>query len=242
MNVRETYIQRLLPGLSSFLQHYAGRDINLGADIESASRVAEILNSLPELLLLEDSVPAEAQGLKKHDYKEKIRKHFPNYGFVVDFANVVKHKRLNGTTRTITNLAEVQTRIAVCIYRDAEGQYTGTLKLLWLIRPPQEAVDLRRAIVSSAAYWTDKLVCLGIIQPVNPALFSFSEQLSRAEAASQSDILVLSIEGDSPSHQCEVLEYDYETRLLVGLRKETKFDIELRLAFKGTPSPFINAA
>lgn len=239
MNVRETYVQRLVPALSSFLQHYAGREINLGADIVSAAGIAEILNSLPELLHLEDAVPAEVLKFKKaHDYKEHVRKRFPNYGFVVDFANVVKHGKLSGTTRTITHLSQVRTHIANCIYRDAEGQYTATQKLLWLVRPPHESVDLRRAIVSSAAHWTDKLVSFGIIQPIDPTLFNFTEHLTRDDAARQSDICILSIEGEAMSHQCVTLEFDYETALLVSLKKGTKVDNDFGIAVKGTPSPF----
>jgi hypothetical protein len=240
LNTRGIYVHQLIPALEAFLKHYASRDLNAGEDIASAFRLAEILNSLPERVMLESPRPAEVLGFADSKaYRAHARKEFPTYGFVVDFANALKHEKLSGLSRTIDGLSQVETRIATCIYRDALGQYEATVKLLWLRQKADDAVDLRRALVMSAVYWTDKLVSYGIIEPVDPQRFTYTEHVTRAEAAQLSNLRLHGVAHEPLQTQCVVLEYDYGVGGLIAVKKGTVFDHEFAFDSVISSSPFL---
>lgn len=240
MNTRAIYVHQLIPALDAFLRHYVSRDLNAGEDIASAFRLAEILNSLPERVMLESPLPAEVSGFADSKaYRAHARKEFPTYGFVVDFANALKHEKLSGPSRTIDGLSHVETRLANCVYRDAAGQYEATQKLLWLRQKAGDFVDLRRALVICAVYWTDKLVSFGIIEPVAPERFSYTERVTRAEAEQLSNLRLHGVAHEPIQTQCIILEYDYEVGALVNLKKGTVAVSEFAFDSVISSSPFL---
>jgi hypothetical protein len=238
---RSIYVSQLLPALEAFLKHYQSRDLNLGEDIASAFRLAEILNSLPDRIKLEIPQPAEAAAFRRSsEYREHIRKNFPRYGYVVDFANAVKHEQLSASTRTINGLPQIETRLANCIYRDEAGPYEATQKLLWLRLQSGSLADLRRELVASAKYWTDKLVSYGLIEHVDASRFHYTEHFTREEAAQLPNVRIHGIAGEPLQTKPEVLEYDYQTSSLISRRPGTAYTTDIPFDLVIAESPFID--
>lgn len=239
MSTRKFYVTQLLPALDAFLKNYSNRDIDLGADIAAAARLAEILNSLPERVRLEIPCPPKAGAYRKDkDYREATWHECPSYEFVCDFAIAYKHETVSRQGKTIDRLDKVYSRAAYCIFRDTEGQYYGAQKLLWLKQLGGDAVDLRRALVFSAIYWTDELVRFGIIEPVDPERFAYSEHMSRSEASELPDLRIHQTRGEPHTTKFEVLEYDYQINGLVAPRADTVFDISKQIVVITADSPF----
>lgn len=240
MSTRKFYVTQLLPALDEFLKNYSNRDIDLGADIAVAARLAEILNSLPERVRLESPCPPKAaQFSNARGYRESTWTECSAYEFVCDFAIAYKHETVSRQGRKIDRLDKVYSRGAYCIYRDAEGQYYGSQKLLWLKQLSGNEVDLRRALVFSAQYWTDELVRFGIIEEINPKRFEYTEHMSRLQAETMPDLRIHQTRGEPHSTQFVVLEYDYEINGLTHLKAGTQFDIGKGIVVVTADSPFV---
>lgn len=241
MITRSIYVNQLLPALEAFLKHCQSRDLHLGEDIANAFLLAEILNSLPDRIKLEVPQPAEAAAFRRSsEYREHIRKNFPSYGFVVDFANAVKHEQLSAPTRTIDGLSQIETRLAQCIYQDEEGPYEAAQKFLWLRTQSGSLADLRRELVASAQYWTDKLVSYGLIERVDASRFHYSEHFTREEAAQLPNVRIHGVAREPLKTQTEVLEYDYQTSSLISRRPGTAYTTDIPFDLVIAESPFID--
>lgn len=240
MSVRRFFITHLIPALDEFLVSSSNRDIDHGADIASAARLAEILNSLPERVKLEVPCPIK---VKKHTstklYRESTWTECPAYEYVCDFAIAYKHETVSRQGRTIDRLDKIHPRAAFCIYKDSQGEYSSTQKLLWMRLLAGSAVDLRRALVESAKYWTNELVQFQIVEPIDPNRFLYSEHISRAEAAKLANLRLHQIAGENYGNLFHVLEYDYDSGYLRVPEPGKVFEISEEIDVLTADSPFM---
>lgn len=240
MRTRNFYVTQVLPALEAFQENYENRDLNTGADIAIAHRLAEALNSLPERIWLEEPKPIDAAGFSGGKaYRAHVRKVFPRYGYVIDFANSWKHDELGNGSRTIDSYAQIETRLAGCIYKDDKGPYLATRKLLWLRLKSGLLADVRRELLASTQYWTEKLMQFGLIDRVDPRRYSYSEDTSRVEAAQQRNIRVHGIVGEPMNSPTAVLEYDYQAGHLITVKPGTIQTIDIPFDFVIAESPFV---
>jgi hypothetical protein len=243
MSVRRFFITQLIPALDEFLVSSSNRDIDHGADIASAARLAEILNSLPERIKLEVPCPIKAtKYVSTKRYRESTWADCPAYEYVCDFAIAYKHETVSRQGRTIDRLDRIHPRAAFCIYKDSEGEYNSTQKLLWMRLLNGSAVDLRRALVESAKYWTNELVQFHLVEPIEPNRFLYSEHISRPEAAKLPNLRLHQIAGENYGNLFHVLEYDYNSGYLRVPEPGKVFEISMDVDIHTADSPFVRPA
>ncbi|TQK07007.1 hypothetical protein [Herbaspirillum sp. SJZ107] len=242
MSIRRFFVTQLLPALDDFRANSSNRDIDHGTDVAIAARLAGILNSLPERVMLEIPQPLKTLLFRRdYHYRESTWRECPAYEYVCDFAIAYKHETVSRPGRKIDRLEKAQPRAAYCIYRDSSGEYHGTQKLLWLKLLSGESVDLRRALMVSVAYWVIELFQFGFIELIDPNRFAFSENMSRAEAEAQPNLRLHQIAGEQYGNLFHVLEYDYETGFLRVPGPGTAFEISKNFDLVFTDSPFTAA-
>jgi hypothetical protein len=88
--------------------------IGLRRDLRAALEAAKVLYHLRE------QIPLPYTKTGRDDWRD-VAKHCPEYGLLRDVADTAKHGRLNDQTRSICNAQQIEERITVTEYEDAEG-------------------------------------------------------------------------------------------------------------------------
>ena len=240
MKLRKLFIEHFAVALEGFLAGYAARDQPASDDIARASNVANILLNFPDYVMREEPPPQPLSrfGSIRHYREQYAWREEPDYELVCDFANCWKHRRATRQGVKIAGMSGLREGFGLCRYRDAEGIYYRAVKLLLLEHSDGHLVDLRRILVASSRFWNRELSSLGLVDPLPPTAFEYSEHVDRHDDGYAAPIVVHAINGESDwSTTAHALEYNYEAKKLIAATYPSDFKAtaELRVAVHRSP-------
>jgi hypothetical protein len=150
----------------------AGRVSGMQEDKASAMEAAKLLYHLHE------HIPAAHKAANW----EVIAVRFPDFALIRDVADADKHHDLRDQTRDIANAHQIEERLVVTFYRDAQGDYRHVEKrvFLKLTDGDRDVFELLTAVMN---FWIGELTAWGYISGVKPYPKSPRPQpIPRAEA------------------------------------------------------------
>ena len=240
MTPRRLFVEQLLPALERFKAGYSDREIGLGRDVARGADLADLLVNLPEYIFREALRPSMlAPYRNSRAYREDFGwKQHPNYEIACDFANSWKHRIVTRDGRRMNGMSDVEEAYAMCRYFDAQGAYYCGHKLVLIKTVDGQFADLRRVLVSSARFWAEELLRLGVIPepPLQP--FDFGEYTSRKEAVEIQPLKFHGIEGEPLRYAARSFDFDEAIRSWIDSRPTSGFHYEMPCTFEIAPSPF----
>ncbi len=94
-------------------------------DLRAALEAAKVLYHLRE------QIPPPYTKTGRGDWRD-VANQCPDYGLLRDVADTAKHRCLDDQTRSVCNAHQIEERITVTEYEDAEGVYRHVEKGVWL--------------------------------------------------------------------------------------------------------------
>jgi hypothetical protein len=156
----------------------AGRVSGMQEDKAAAMEVAKLLYHLHEHIPTTHKVD-----------RTTIAARFPDFALIRDVADSDKHHDLRDQSRAVANAHQVEERLVVTFYRDAQGDYRHVEKRVFLKLTgggERDAFDLLTAVMN---FWIGELTRWGYIGNVKPYPVSPRPQpVPRAEADSRMGI------------------------------------------------------
>lgn len=239
MTPRQLYVERILPALETFLVGYISRDVGLFQDTARGAAVAQLLQSLPEYLFEEVNRPRKLQSFRSaREYRENCWSAEPRYELTCDFANAWKHRKINRDGRQLVGMTSVTESFAICRYRDEQGPYYRTIKLVMVRAEDGQELDLRRMLVSSCRFWGRELSDIGVTPETAIERFAFDEDIDRRDQHYLQPLNLHGYVGESLAIQGRAFDFDYRERQLVYADPAAGFDGKSRINTIVHPSPF----
>ncbi len=240
MKLRKLFLEHFAPCVERFLSGYANRDSPVNKDLKHGSDLAGILLNFPDYAFREDPrPPALLPYASAREYREKqcwVAE--PAYELACDFANSWKHRFVTREGAKFRGMTRVRDGFGLCRYRDDKGEYYRSVKLVLLEHVDGHLVDLRRVLVASSQFWNNELVALGLVEPLPPQIFAYSELVHRDDAQYHGPLLTHATNGEVDwSLHAHCLEYDYIANHLVSpnVPCDFKATVDIRVAVHRSP-------
>jgi hypothetical protein len=100
--------------------------------------------------------------------REAIAVRFPDFALIGDVADADKHHTLRDQKRAVANFNQIEERIAITLYQDAEGQYKHVEKRVFLKLTAGGERDVFDLLTSVMNFWIAELTRWGYIGELTP--------------------------------------------------------------------------
>ncbi len=231
-DTRHFLYEVVLPAYENFVTQYSIREVGLQRDKRCAADLAEKLLHLPEYAFVElDDPNCHAGYTTAYQYRQAIGPLFPPYEIVCDFGNAWKHRKLDRKGKKLADIDDVREAVAHIRYKDGQGYYYASTKLLLARLSDGLDHDLAGYLVASTAMWCHELLTRKLIDRL-PTLPQVPEPyFTRKQADRLAPMRLYAHAQESFSFQPVAMVYDSTVKLLTPLKKGDAFNCYIKHEF-----------